>query len=140
MLPDYVSAGNIAGVKILVVDDDFDTRNLLKRILQDCDAIVTISPDAQHAMESIASFQPHLLISDIGMPNQNGYDLIREVRRRGYDFQKLPAIALTAFARGEDRRRALTAGFQLHLEKPVDPGELVAAIASLLGKTVFPPL
>ena len=101
---------------------------------------MAVSSGAQQAIETITSFQPQLLISDIGMPDQSGYDLIREVRNRGYDFQKLPAIALTAFARGEDRRRALIAGFQLHLEKPVDPGELVAAIASLLGKTSFPPL
>ncbi len=69
------------------------------------------------------------------MPAQDGFYLIREVRARGYSFQKLPAIALTAFARTEDRQKALRAGFQLHLVKPVDAGELSAAIAALLGRT-----
>ncbi len=69
------------------------------------------------------------------MPGQDGYDLIREVRGRGYTFQKLPAIALTAFARPEDRRCALLAGFQTHLTKPVEARELTAAIASLVGRT-----
>lgn len=134
-LPNYLSAGNISGVRILVVDDDSDTRILLKRLLEDCGAIVTTATGTAQAIEGLATIQPQLLISDIGMPNQNGYDLIRQVRANGFDFQRLPAIALTAFARSEDRRRALTAGFQLHLEKPVDPGELIAGISSLMGKT-----
>ena len=80
-------------------------------------------------------FDPHVLVSDLGMPTQDGFQLIREVRARGYSFQKLPAIALTAFARTEDRQKALMAGFQLHLVKPVDPAELSAAIAALVGRT-----
>lgn len=137
-MPNYLKAGNIAGVKVLVVDDDADTRVLLKRLLHDCGAEVTATSDVRQALEMLASSEPQILISDIGMPSENGYDLIRRVRERGYDFQRLPAIALTAFARSEDRRRALSAGFQLHLEKPVDPGELIAAVASLMGKTSVP--
>jgi hypothetical protein len=69
------------------------------------------------------------------MPALDGYDLIREVRSRGYTFQRLPAVALTAFARIEDRRRAMLAGFQVHVSKPVDPSELTAVIATLVGRT-----
>lgn len=128
----YRAAGDIAGTKVLVVDDDVDTRVLLQRLLRDCHVNVTTATNVDEALVLIDQIQPQLLISDIGMPNRNGYDLIREVRERGFDFHRLPAIALTAFARGEDRRKALQAGFQLHLKKPVDPGELISAIASLL--------
>ncbi|HEY1066432.1 MAG TPA: response regulator, partial [Pirellulales bacterium] len=76
-----------------------------------------------------------VLLSDIGMPEQDGYDLIRQVRSRGRSGRDLPAVALTAFARAEDRRRALLAGFQMHVAKPVDPEELVAAVATLVGRT-----
>ena len=136
LISNYRSAGNIAGHKVLVVDDDVDTRVLLQRLLRDCHVEVTTASSVMEALELIEQIQPQILISDIGMPNQNGYDLIREVRSRGFDVNRLPAIALTAFARGEDRRKALHAGFQLHLKKPVDPVELVTAISSLLSKTL----
>lgn len=138
LLPSYLAVGDIAGVRVLVVDDDADTRVLLKRLLQDCGAEVTVAQDAHQALAFLSTSHPQILISDIGMPTANGYDLIRKIREQGYDFQRLPAIALTAFARHEDRRRSLAAGFQLHLEKPVDPSELIAAVTSLLGKTAFP--
>ena len=77
----------------------------------------------------------NVLVSDIGLPDADGYDLIREVRARGFSAKDLPAVALTAFARSEDRRRALLAGFQVHVAKPVDPDELVAVVASLVGRT-----
>ena len=76
-----------------------------------------------------------MLISDIGMPDFHGYALIRKVRLRGYTYQMLPAIALTALARPEDRRRALLAGYQMHMAKPIDASELTTAIAALLGRT-----
>ena len=75
------------------------------------------------------------MVSDIGMPDQDGFDLIREIRGRGLGSRDLPAIALTAFARTEDRRRAMLAGFQVHVAKPVDPDELTAVVASLVGRT-----
>ena len=87
------------------------------------------------ALAALDAFQPHVLVSDLGMPQADGFELIREVRARGYTFQKLPAVALTAYARTEDRRKALLSGFQLHLTKPVDPAELSAAIATLVGRT-----
>ncbi len=86
-------------------------------------------------MDSIREFKPQILVSDLGMPDQDGFALIRHVRELGYSFQDLPAIALTALARSQDRHKALRAGFQLHLAKPVEPQELTAAIASLMGRT-----
>jgi CheY-like chemotaxis protein len=83
----------------------------------------------------IQPFQPQVLISDIGMPELDGYEFIRQVRAAGKSSQEVPAVALTAFARTEDRRRALMAGFQMHVAKPVDPGELLAVVASLAGRT-----
>jgi CheY-like chemotaxis protein len=85
-------------------------------------------------MESIASFTPHLLLSDVGMPGRDGYDLIREVRTRNDALKNIPAIALSAFARPEDRQHAMQSGYQVHLSKPVNPEELVASIASILEK------
>jgi CheY-like chemotaxis protein len=127
--------GTLKGVRVLIVDDDTDARLLMKRILADSSAEIDDVSSASDALAKLDSFQPHVLISDIGMPGQDGYDLIRQVRAKGYTFQKLPALALTAFARSEDRRRALLAGFQAHVAKPVDARELTAAIAALVGRT-----
>ncbi|WP_397570040.1 response regulator [Schlesneria sp. T3-172] len=134
LVSNYLAAGNIAGTKVLVVDDDADTRVLLQRLLRDCHVEVTTAASVAEALEYVEQIRPQILISDIGMPNRNGYDLMREIRDRGIDLHRLPAIALTAFARSEDRRKALHAGFQLHLKKPVNPAELVSAISSLLRK------
>jgi len=125
----------LKGVRILVVDDDPDARSLMNRVLTAAGATVSTSPDVPHALATITESKPDLLISDIGMPHQDGYDLIRQVRARGHTARELPAIALTAFARSEDRRRALLAGFQVHVAKPVEPAELTATAASLLGRT-----
>jgi PAS domain S-box-containing protein len=123
------------GIRILIVDDDADARRLTKRVLADFGAEPTVAEGMSQALVALEAFRPHVLISDLGMPESDGFELIREVRARGYTFQTLPAIALTAYARTEDRRKALLAGFQLHLTKPVDPTELSAAIASLVGRT-----
>ena len=89
-------------------------------------------PSAQEALAALPSLQPDVLVSDIAMPERDGYDLIKEVRRLPRDQGgEIPAIALTAYARGEDCARALACGFQLHLAKPVEPAELVAAVARL---------
>ena len=90
---------------------------------------------AEAALETLADFRPDVLVSDIGMPGTDGYELVQELRSRNYSSKELPAIALTAFARSEDRRRAMLAGFQVHVAKPVDPNELVAVVASLVGRT-----
>jgi CheY-like chemotaxis protein len=123
------------GVRVLVVDDEPDARALIRRILVDCQAEVGVAGSVEQALKLLPALEPHLLLSDIGMPDQDGFELIRRVRSSGRTAQTLPAVALTAFARSEDRRRALLAGFQAHIPKPVDPAELVAAIASLLGRT-----
>jgi len=125
----------LEGAKLLVVDDERDARELLRRILLECRAEVRVAASVAEALSILDHFQPHLLLSDIGMPDQDGFELIRKVRARGATAKELPAVALTAFARAEDRRRALLAGFQVHVAKPVDPGELVATIATLLGRT-----
>ena len=129
------STTNLKGIKVLVVDDDSDARALFRRVLTDCGAEVADAEGVKQALAKLEEFEPDVLISDIGMPSSDGYDLIREVRSRGYTFQRLPAVALTAFARIEDRRRAMLAGFQVHVAKPVDPSELTAVIATLVGRT-----
>ncbi len=125
----------LQGLRVLVVDDEPDARALIRRILTDCHAEVAVAGSMEEALAMLSQHDPHLLLSDIGMPDHDGFELIRRVRSSGRTAQVMPAVALTAFARSEDRRRALLAGFQAHIAKPVDPAELVAAIASLLGRT-----
>jgi signal transduction histidine kinase/ActR/RegA family two-component response regulator len=132
------ASADLSGLRVLVVDDDLDSRNLLKRVLVECGAEVEVADSAEGAIAKIDRFGPHLLVSDIGMPTRDGYDLIREIRGKGKSGRALPAVALTAFARFEDRQRALLAGFQMHLMKPVNPSELTAAVASLAGRTGLP--
>jgi PAS domain S-box-containing protein len=130
---DY-SATPLTGIKLLIVDDEPDARQLIRRVLTECGAVVALAGSADEALNVIESFRPDILISDVGMPDQDGYDLIRRVRAR-VAAKTLPAVALTAFARSEDRRRALLAGFQTHVSKPVDLAELVAVVASLVERT-----
>jgi PAS domain S-box-containing protein len=126
---------NLAGLKILVVDDEPDARQLIEQLLTDCSAVVHTAASAAEAMALIETVRPDLVLSDIGMPECDGYQFIQQVRRlpaeRG---GKTPAIALTAFARTEDRIRTMVAGYQVHLAKPVEPHELLAAVASLSGR------
>ena len=128
---DFVAA-ELAGLTVLVVDDQSDARDLIKRVLEDCEAEVFTAGTADEALELLETHRPDVLVSDIGMPDADGFELIRRVRALGADRGgKIPAIALTAFARPEDRTRALRAGFLVHVSKPVDPSELVATVASL---------
>ena len=124
----------LEGVRVLIVDDDADTCIVMSRILSETGAVVTTAVDVDAALAKLEQFDPQVLVSDIGMPERDGYDLIREVRARGYSYQRLPAIALTALARPQDRRRALLAGYQVHVSKPIDASELTAAIAALIGR------
>ena len=130
-----LAASQLAGVRVLIVDDDADARTLTKRVLTDFGAHPEVAEGAEQAFLILEKFDAQVLISDLGMPTLDGFQLIRQVRARGYTFQRLPAIALTAFAGGSDRQKALQSGFQLHLTKPVDPAELSAAIATLIGRT-----
>ena len=129
-------ASDLGGLKLLVVDDDADARDFLERVLAECGATVSTTGSATEALALIERARPDLLVSDIGMPNVDGYELLRRIRALGQARGgRLPAIALTAFARSEDRTRALRAGFLAHVAKPVDPAELVATIASIAGRT-----
>lgn len=122
-------------LRLLIVEDDPDARRLLEKILTDAGATVTATSSAAEALAAIHSAKPHVLISDLAMPDQDGFDLIRQVRESGLTAKDLPAVALTAFAQKKERRRALLAGFQVHLAKPVDPHDLTAVISSLAGRT-----
>jgi PAS domain S-box-containing protein len=123
------------GLRVLVVDDEADTREFLTAVLEECGADVTAIASAKEALEVITRLGPDVLISDIGMPGEDGYALIRKVRSlesgRG---KRIPAVALTAYAREEDRTQALLTGFQLHMSKPVSPAELAAVVANLAGR------
>jgi len=123
------------GLRVLVVDDEADARRLLIKVLEGVGAIVTAAASAREAIEALPEALPDVLVSDIGMPNEDGFDLIREVRRRGHHARDLPAVALTAFVGKDNQRQALLAGFQVHVPKPVDPRDLTAVIASLAGRT-----
>jgi PAS domain S-box-containing protein len=134
-LPLYDCPDRLEGVMVLAVDDEPDTRELLKAGLGQCGAVVTMVGSAAEALEAIAVQVPDLLISDIGMPGEDGYELIRRVRQLSAESGgKLPAIALTAYARVEDRMQALRAGYQMHVPKPVELAELVAVAASLIKR------
>jgi signal transduction histidine kinase len=125
----------LAGLSVLVLDDEADTRDLLATVLEQHGARVTAVPSVPEVLDALDRERFDVLLSDIGMPGEDGYSLIRKVRARGADRGgSLPAAALTAYARAEDRLRALSAGFQTHLSKPIDPAELVATIAALAGR------
>lgn len=123
---------DLKGLRVLVVDDEDDARILLRTILQESGCSVRAASSAAEAMAVIESESVDLLVSDIGMPEEDGYGLMRRVRALGVPRGALPAIALTAFTRSEDRRRALEAGFAQHVPKPIDPAQLVAVIAGLV--------
>ncbi|MEH2436754.1 MAG: ATP-binding protein [Nostoc sp.] len=123
-------------LRVLIVDDEADARHLLTTILGQYGAQVMAAPSASDALLALQEFRPHILVSDIDMPQEDGYTLIRQVRALPADQGgRIPAVALTAYARAEDRTQALLAGFQLHIPKPVNPGELAAVIANLTGRT-----
>jgi signal transduction histidine kinase len=125
----------LTNLRVLIVEDDDDARLLLMRVLREAGAEVAEADGVDAALDLIADFTPNVIVSDIGMSPRDGYELIRRIRAQGITAQQLPAVALTAFARMEDRRDVLLAGYQMHLAKPADPQELVAAIASLAGRT-----
>jgi PAS domain S-box-containing protein len=139
----------IEGVRVLVVDDEADARALVKRLLEECKAVVTTAASADEALQHLTAAgapssssspssppPPDVLISDVGMPGQDGYALIKRVRALGAERSgNVPAIALTAYARAEDRMRAVLAGFDQYLVKPVEPAELITMVAVLSGRS-----
>ncbi len=124
---------SLQGLQILVVDDEIEARTLISTILILHGAQTRTAASANEALEILSAWQPDFLVSDIGMPDQNGYQLIEKVRRTKTGSQ-IPALALTAYASADDRTRALAAGFGAHLSKPVEPGNLVAEVARLSGR------
>jgi signal transduction histidine kinase len=127
---------DLGGLTVVVVDDERDSRDLVRRVLEDCSAIVLCAASAAEAIALVEQYRPHVLVSDIGMPGVDGYELLRRVRALGADRGgRIPAIALTAFARSEDRTKALHVGYLAHVAKPVEPAELAITVASVAGRT-----
>ena len=115
--------------------DEPDARRVLVMVLEEAGAVVTAASSARGALELLDEAPPEVLISDIGMPGQDGYDLIRMVRALGHDEKALPAVALTAFVQTDDARLSSLAGFQTHVRKPVDPRDLTSVVAELVNRT-----
>jgi CheY-like chemotaxis protein len=124
--------GDLHGVHVLAVDDEADAITLISELLEAAGARVTAAASAEEALRLIEVEPPHVLVTDVGMPRVDGFQLIERVRNHPNPLvRRVPAAALTAYARSDDRVKALRAGFQIHLAKPIDPPELVAAIAAL---------
>jgi PAS domain S-box-containing protein len=130
-----VRLGNLDGVRVLAVDDEEDALGLLRTVLETAGAHVTTSTLPKEALERVDLLKPDALVVDLGMPAIDGCEFIKRIRASANpDVRDIPAAALTAFARSEDRTRALESGFEMHLAKPVDPGELVASVATLVRR------
>ncbi len=124
----------LPGIRVLIVDDQPDALDLLSEILADAGAVVETAPSANAAFDKLLALPPEVLVSDIGMPEVDGYTLMRRIRRLDAERGgQTPAVALTAYAGGDDAERSFASGFQTHLAKPVDPEQLVRAVASLAG-------
>jgi signal transduction histidine kinase/ActR/RegA family two-component response regulator len=122
---------DLRGIRVLVVDDDSDARDLLRQMFAEGGAEVLVASGPDEGVRAVVDERPDVLVSDIAMPMRDGYDLLRELRVRGFSPESLPAIAISAFARIEDRDRAFAAGYQAHFAKPIDVGSVSAAIAQL---------
>ena len=122
----------LKGFRVLVVDDESDARAVIRRLLEGCGAVVQLADSAAAALVAVRRDRPDALVSDVGMPGEDGYSLIRQVRALPPgEGGRTPAVALTAYARSEDRTKAMLAGFDMHLSKPVEPAELIATVATL---------
>ena len=128
--------GNLNGVRILAIDDEADALGLLRVVLETAGAEVVTLSSAREGLETLDTIHPDALVVDLGMPGMDGFEFISRVRGSGDPVVRdIPAAALTAFARAEDRTKALESGFEMHLAKPVDPGELVASVATLVRRS-----
>jgi PAS domain S-box-containing protein len=131
-LPPVPTKGSLAGVRVLVVDDESDARDLVAAVLEGAGAVVETAPSAAEGFAAFKRFRPDVLVSDIGMPDEDGLSLLRRIRALPRDGGgRVPALALSAFAREEDRMRALASGFTTHVGKPVDPAALASAVRNL---------
>jgi CheY-like chemotaxis protein len=134
-----ISLSALAGISVLAVDDDADALMMVREILEAAGARVTTTESAVEALKLIEMIQPDVLLADVGMPKMSGFELMQQIRKSpNAAVRDVPAAALTAYARSEDRAHALRSGFQLHLAKPIDPTELMAAIASLARRRHAP--
>jgi CheY-like chemotaxis protein len=124
----------LEGIRILLVEDEAETRDLLVSMLTARGADVKACASTAEALETLEHWRPSVLVSDIGMPDEDGYSLIKKIRKLGSEQRNIPAVALTAYARAEDRMRVLASGFQMHVAKPVEALELMVVIASLAGR------
>jgi len=125
---------SLQGLRVLVVDDDGETREVLSEILAAVGAEVKVVPSTVEAMKEVGEFRPSVLVCDVAMPGEDGYSFIRRLRRLDHEHGgDIPALALTALAGDEDRRRSLSAGFQMHVSKPVDIDRLARAVRELAG-------
>ena len=125
---------SLRGVRVLVVDDEADAREMVQRVLVNAGAEVSTAGSAAEALHLIETLRLDVLVSDVGMPGEDGYELIRKVRMLGEGAGRIRAVALTAFARLEDRTKAMLSGYQMHLAKPVDARELIVTVGTLAGK------
>jgi signal transduction histidine kinase/ActR/RegA family two-component response regulator len=130
---------HLRGLRVLVVDDEEDARELLSMVLESCGVVVTAARSVDEALAAVDREVPAIVVSDIGMPGQDGYGFARQLREREPERGgRIPAVAVTAYARAEDRTRALLAGFTSHVPKPIEPAELIAVIASLTAPRTAP--
>jgi PAS domain S-box-containing protein len=130
---DLAASGALLGVRLVVVDDEPGTRELMRALLERCGALVDVAASAAEGLTLLRRVRPDLLLSDVGMPGEDGYEFIRKVRALpAEEGGRTPAVAVTAHGRTEDRTRALLSGFRAHVSKPIEPAELVAVLASLM--------
>jgi CheY-like chemotaxis protein len=138
--PRVKRGSDLEGIRVLAVDDDEDSLYLVREILESAGADVTTVTSAGAALDRLSSGRPDVLVADLGMPDMDGFQLIKEIRQLTDPLlRRVPAAALTAYARSTDRARALRSGFEMHLAKPIDPAELVAAVGSLARRENISP-
>jgi len=131
-----IAVPQLRGIRILAVDDDRDSLALVREILETTGATVVTADSGEQALQSLDRARPDVLLADLAMPQMNGYQLIDRVRRSERpEIRGIPAVAFTAYARSEDRTKALRSGFQMHLAKPIDPAELMAAMAAMAKRS-----
>ena len=125
---------SLTGIKVLLVEDQWDSRDLMAEVLRSAGCEVVATGSVPEAMDALPDARPDILVSDIGMPGEDGYALLRRIRQGDHAFRAIPALAVSAYAREEDRIRSLSAGFQMHLAKPFEPTDLTAAVSRLIHR------
>jgi PAS domain S-box-containing protein len=134
-MPEAVPVPRLDGLRVLVIDDEADAIELIRRVLEAQGAVVSAARSGEEALHLLESHTPELIVSDIGMPGMDGYQFMRRMRAAEPKERRIPALALTAFARPDDRKHAILAGYQAHLAKPFDVAELAIVVAGLVGRT-----